>query len=363
MRLRDLVAGPVLKAVPLKFPSASRRESSTCKEVSISDSLARPRSLLRGMRSLCMFIAIGGAAFLLSSCTPTTTGAVREDVSITGQTQKLEEEGVRYNGPQYNIAILTFANKTPSRVLGVGEAATDILRTIVKKSGLEPISLTESEMREQERIITLQQTGALKTGKKVASEGFESVDFRISGAVTSYSELEEASDVLIAQSKTQVARVQVDYALVDIATGKTILAESGMGEYRKKTGGVLGFGSRSTADVGLREGALRDALTKAMTRMVEKLNSIPFQSRIVAIDGATVIIRAGTKSKIEPGAVFGVFRPGADLVDPDTGRVIGKREKKIGEIMLTSHESDRISDATVRSGVGFAVGDVVKVLK
>ncbi|MEK7773370.1 MAG: hypothetical protein AAB307_03405, partial [Deltaproteobacteria bacterium] len=95
------------------------------------------------------FIAAGGAAFLLTSCAPTTTGAVREDVSITGQTQKLDEEGVRYSGPQYNIAILTFANKTPSRALGVGEAATDILRTIIKKSGLEPISLTESEMREQ----------------------------------------------------------------------------------------------------------------------------------------------------------------------------------------------------------------------
>ncbi|MBI5826750.1 MAG: hypothetical protein HZB22_03350 [Deltaproteobacteria bacterium] len=39
----------------LKLPAACRGESSTCKEVSISDSLACPPSKLRAGRSLCMF--------------------------------------------------------------------------------------------------------------------------------------------------------------------------------------------------------------------------------------------------------------------------------------------------------------------
>ncbi|MBI5237423.1 MAG: hypothetical protein HY887_03265 [Deltaproteobacteria bacterium] len=306
---------------------------------------------------------VSSAAFIFAGCAPTMSGAVKDDVSITGQTKKLEESGFNYTGPQYNVAILNFANKTPSKVLGVGEAATDILRTIVKAAGLEPITMNEEEMKEQERLITLEQTGAVKAGKKSAAEGFESVDFRISGSVTSYSELEEASELIITQSKTQIARVQVDYALVDVSTGKSLLAESGMGEYKKKTGGVLGLGSRSTHDVGLREGALRDALTKAMTKMVDKLNSMPFTSRVLAVEGQTIIVRAGTKSKLEPGVVLSVFRAGADLVDPETGRVIGKREKKIGELMLTSHQGDRISEANVKSGTGFAVGDVIRAVK
>ncbi|MBI5886453.1 MAG: hypothetical protein HZB85_07710 [Deltaproteobacteria bacterium] len=302
------------------------------------------------------------SAMLIStaSCSPTITGAVKEDVSVTGQTGKLEEAGAQYNGPQYNVAILTFANKTPGRVLGIGEAATDILRTIVKKSGLEPISLTDDDMRAQEKMIALQQTGAVKTGLKNAAEGMESVDYRISGSITSYSELEEGSNVLVAQSKTQIARVQVDYALVDVATGRSLVAESGMGEYRKKTGGVLGLGSKSTADVGLREGALRDALTKAMTRMVEKLNQQPFQGRVLAVDGSVIIIKAGMRSRLPEGSVFDVLRPGQDLVDPDTGRVIGKREKKIGEITLTAHQNEKISEASVRAGSGFQAGDVIR---
>ncbi len=300
------------------------------------------------------------AAFFLTSCSVTTKGAVKEDITLTEQTKKLEAEGLKYNGPLYNIAIISFANKTPGKVLGVGGAATDILRTIVKKSGLEPIVLSEGEMRQQERLIALQQSGALKTGKKNAAEGFEDVDFRISGAVTSYSEYEEASDVLLAQSKTHIAKVQVDYALVDVASGKTLVAESGTGEYSKKTGGVLGFGAKSTEDVSLREGALRDALTKAMTTMIEKLNALPFRTYVLAADSDSVTIRAGTKSRLPIGTVLSVFRQGEDLVDPETGRVLGKREKKIGEIAISSHQGVYISEASIKSGIGFKAGDVVR---
>ncbi|MFQ5735273.1 MAG: CsgG/HfaB family protein [Thermodesulfobacteriota bacterium] len=309
-----------------------------------------------------LFAVLIGAAFLFTGCGPTMSGAVKEDVSLTEQTGELEQLGSMYRGPDYNIAILQFDNRTPSGTIGVGEAATDILRTIVKQAGLEPVVLTKDEMKEQERLIELQQTGALRKGRKDAAAGFESVDFRISGSITSYAEVEESINTILTQSKTRIARVQVDYALVDVSTGKTLLSESGLGEYRKKTGGILGLGSRATADPGLRDGALRDALSKAMSNMIEKLNAIPFKSRVVLVEGPSIIIRAGTRSRLEPGTTLGVYRPGRDLIDPDTGRVLGKREKKIGEITLTTHQGENISEGAVKSGAGFRAGDVVKVL-
>lgn len=299
---------------------------------------------------------------ILAGCQAATTGTVKQDVSVTGETKKLEAEGARYAGPEYTIAILKFKNMTPSRILGIGESATEILRTLIKSAGLEPVMLTEDEMREQEKLIELQQTGAVKTGK-TADDGFVDVDFRVSGAITAYSEVEEGSDVLIAQTKTQVARVQVDYALVDIATGKSLVAKSGAGEYRKTTGGVLGFGSRSTADVGLKDGALRDALSKALEEMIKELNKRPFQGRIILVEGSTVMIRAGERSRLEPGAKLAVYRAGQDLVDPETKRVIGKREKQIGEVMIVNHQGERVSEAKITSGAGFQAGDIVRVMK
>jgi len=308
--------------------------------------------------------ALAGLLIMIfAACAPTMTGQVREDVSVTGQTQRMEAAGARYSGPQYTVAIIKFANKTPSRVTGLGEAATDILRTLVKNAGLEPIDVSQEAMQQQEELIKLQQTGAVKTGKKSAAEGFESVDYRIQGAITAYSEVEEGSDLLVVQKKVQVARVQVDYSLVDVASGKSLLAESGMGEYRKETGGVLGMGSKSTADVGLRDGALRDAFSKAMTKMIEKLSAQPFQGRILLMEGQTAIIRAGEKSNLATGAKLGVYRPGQDLIDPETGRSLGKREKQIGELMLTSHQNDRVSEAKVSSGAGFQAGDIVRAIK
>ena len=312
-----------------------------------------------GMKNTFMIASL----LALAACSPTISGQVKDDASVTGQTQKLEAAGANYNGPAYTIAIIKFANKTPSKVLGIGEAATDILRTQLKSAGLEPIDVSEDAMKQQEELIKLQQTGAVKKGKKDSAEGFESVDYRVQGAITAYSEAEEGSDMLLMQKKTQIARVTVDYSLIDIATGKSLLAESGAGEYKKETGGMLGFGSRSTADVGLRDGALRDAFSKVLEKMINKLNSLPYQSKIMLIEGPTIVIRAGEKSKLAPGTKMGVYRAGQDLIDPETGRSMGKREKLIGEITLLNHQNDRISEAKATSGTGFQAGDIVRAIK
>ncbi len=312
-----------------------------------------------GMRNTVMIASL----LALAACSPTMSGQVKDDASVTGQTQKLEAAGANYHGPAYTIAIIKFANKTPSKVLGIGEAATDILRTQLKAAGLEPIDISEDALQQQEELIKHQQTGAVKMGKKSAAEGFESVDYRVQGAITAYSEAEEGKDMLIVQSKAQIARVTVDYSLIDISTGKSLLAESGAGEYRKETGGLLGFGSRSSADVGLRDGALRDAFSKVLEKMINKLTSMPYQSRIMLIEGPTVVIRAGEKSKLAAGTKLGVYRAGQDMIDPETGRSMGKREKLIGEVTLLNHQNDRISEAKITSGAGFQVGDIVRAIK
>ncbi len=301
-------------------------------------------------------------SLLFSGCT-SMGGAVKKDGSLTDQTEKLEAAGSNYAGPAYTIGIITLANKTPSKVLGIGEAATDILRTSLKQAGLEPMMLTKDELKQQDAMIELQQSGIVKTGKKDAAEGMDSIDFRISGAITAYSELSEGTNLLVTKTKTQIARVSVDYALVDIASGKTLVAKSGRGEYKKKTRKVLGLGDSSDADTSLRQGALRDAMNKAVEAMILELSNRPFQGRVLLMDGDAVIFRAGTRSKLGSGATLAVYRPGKELIDPDTGRSLGKREKKIGEIQLSSHTNENVSEGSIVSGSDFRKGDILKAIK
>ncbi len=316
------------------------------------------RTTIKG-RYLLTFLIV---PFLFSGCM-SMGGAVKQDVSLTDQTEKLEAAGANYTGPEYTIGIITLSNKTPSKILGIGKAATDILRTSLKQAGLEPIMLTKDELSDRETMILLQKTGAVKTGKKNAAQGMDSIDFRFSGAITSYSELEEGTDVLLTSTKTQIARVGVDYALVDIASGKTLVAKSGMGEYRKKTRKVLGLGSKSSADTSLRQGALRDAMNKAVEAMIIELSSRPFQTTVLMVDGDTILFKAGTRSKLDSGQQLAVYRPGKELIDPDTGRSLGRRESRIGKIRLSNHQNDSVSQGSITNGSGFKRGDILKVVQ
>ncbi|MFZ5862075.1 MAG: CsgG/HfaB family protein [Nitrospirota bacterium] len=307
-------------------------------------------------------IGIGLISAALAACSISSTGVVKDDTTLTGETQRLADAGARYTGPEYTVGIITFDNKTPSKVLGIGEAATTILRTQVEAAGLNALLLDEGELKQQKQMVDLQQSGVVKAGKKRADEGFDAVDYRLSGAITAYSEVEEGVDAVVYQSKSRVARVTVDYALVDVVTGKSLVAESGAGEYRKKTTGALGLGAKSSFDPNLRDGALRDALAKAMNKMVAKLSSQPFRGKVVLADPDSVVIRAGTRSHLSEGTELDVYRRGAEIRDPDSGELLGTKETKIGVVRISEHQNERLSTTTIVSGKGFQSGDVVKVV-
>ncbi len=304
------------------------------------------------------------AMVFFAGCGPTTTGVVKDDITITGETEKLVEAGIRYSGPQYNVAIMDFKNESSVAGWGaINREATFMLWTMLKQAGLEPVRLTDRMLRSRERLLQLEQSGVMEKGKRSAAQKLEAVDYKITGTITSYSEVEESTDILIAKTKTQIARVQVDYGLVNIATGKSLLVESGMGEYRKTTGGFFGLGSKSTSDPALRDGALRDALTKAVNKMVTKLNEQEFSSNVLAVEGPIVYIRAGEKSRFKKGTEFSVYRPGLELIDPETGRPIGRRQSQIGTIVLTEHQSRRVSLTRIKSGAGIRTGDIIRLSK
>ena len=317
--------------------------------------------MTRGIYRYLFFMV---AILLLAGCGPTTKGVVKDDITITGESEKLTEAGLDYRGPAYNIAILDFKSKVSGGGWEVlNREASGIIWTILKQAGLEPVRMSRRMLRDRERFLELEQSGVLEKGKRSASAKLEAIDYQITGSITSYSEVEEGTDILIAKTKTQIARVQVDYGLVDVASGKSLLVESGMGEYRKTTGGFFGLGSKSSSDPALRAGAMRDALTKAVYKMIEKLNEQEFVSNVLAVDGAVIYIRAGEKSRFKKGTTFSVYRPGQELVDPETGRAIGRRQSKVGEVVLIEHQSSRVSLAKIRSGVDIRSGDVIRLLK
>ena len=295
----------------------------------------------------------------LNGCAAKTSGAVRDDSSLTGISKELAPTG-EYTGPKLRVGVVNFQNKTPSKNIGIGEAAADILGTILQKTDrfiIIPQQDVASIMEQQSMGASgaIDPATAAKMGKVL---GLNAI---VTGAITAYSEAEEGSDYLVYKKKKQIARVTVDYRIVDTTTGIQFAADSGQGVYEKKTGGALGLGSKSSYDPDLRDGALRDALTKGMVNMLKQFESQEWSGRIASIKGRTVYLNAGQKTGLKVGDVLAVQELGEEILDPQTNVVLGRAPGPVkGEVIVTGFFGKDGSMATIRSGTGFKTNDLVK---
>jgi len=261
------------------------------------------------------------------------------------------------------VGVVNFLNKTPSKVMGIGEAAADILGTILQRTErfiVIPQQDIESIMAQQAQGAT----GAINPDTAAQMGQIMGLNAIVTGAVTAYSEAEEGSTYIVGGSKTQIARVTVDYRIVDTSTGVQLMADSGAGIYEKKTTKVLGMGSKAGYDSDLRDGALRDALNKAMVNMMKQLGKRKWNGRIAQVDEGSLYINAGQKSGLQVGAKLDVFRPGKDIIDPVTKMRLGSTEKKIGQALVQQNDIGEQADLSIAvstSGMGFQPGDIVKL--
>jgi curli biogenesis system outer membrane secretion channel CsgG len=292
------------------------------------------------------------------------SGAVKDDTTLTDTSKQLKTSSDvgNYKGPKLRVGVVNFQNKTPSRVLGIGEAAADILGTILQKTErfiIIPQQDLESILAQQRQGAT----GAINPDTAAKMGQILGLNAIVTGSITAYSETEEGYDYLVSKGKKQIARVTVDYRIVDTTTGVQLLADSGAGIYEKKAGSVLGMGTKAAYDTDLRDGALRDALAKAMVNMMKQLESQPWKGKIAKVAGNKLYINAGKKTGLQVGDKLDVYHVGEDIIDPDTHVKLGTTEDRVGQAIIQQNDlGDKadMSAALTTSGTAFKQGDVVK---
>jgi curli biogenesis system outer membrane secretion channel CsgG len=294
-----------------------------------------------------------------------TSGEVKDDTTRTDTSRDLKTDSSvsEYKGPKLRVGVVNFQNKTPSKVQGIGEAAADILGTILQKTE-RFIVIPQQDM---ESILSQQQlgaTGAINPDTAAKMGEIMGLNAIVTGAISAYSEAEEATKFIVGGTRTNIARVTVDYRIVDTTTGVQLLADSGAGIYEKKVTKVLGAGSEAGYDSDLRDGALRDALTKAMVNMMKQLGKRKWNGRIAQVDEGSLYINAGQKSGLNVGTKLDVFRPGKEIIDPVTKMKLGTTEKRIGQAIVQQNDIGDQADLSIASptsGTGFQPGDIVKL--
>lgn len=302
---------------------------------------------------------------LLSACGPRMAGAVRDDTTLSAASAELPQTSDvdRYLGPKLRVGVVNFQNRTPSKALGIGEAAADILGTILQRTD-RFIVIPQQDM---DSLLQQQRLGAsmaIDPDTAAKMGGILGLNAIVTGAVTAYSETEEGTDFIVGRSKKQIARVTVDYRIVDTTTGVQLMADSGAGIYEKTVTTVLGAGGRASYDPDLRDGALRDALNKAMVNMMKRLETRKWSGRIAQVDEGNLYINAGQRSGLNVGDKLDVYREGREIIDPVTKMKLGTTENLIGQALVVRNDlGDQrdLSIATPSSGSGFKPGDVVRM--
>ena len=257
------------------------------------------------------------------------------------------------------MAVVEFENKTAYGAR-LGTAAADILVTELGRTD----RFLLIERAKMSRILEEQKFGltgavdsatAAKVGKLLGAAAI------VTGAVSQFGVKTEGTELLIAQSKRQVAEAVVDVRIIDAETGQILYSESGKGEVKTKTGTFLGLGSRSSYDEALEGKALRAAIASLAGNVAAKLSGIVWSCRVAEVEGRSFYVDAGRRSGLEIGTALEVFHLGAAIKSPTTGVVIGHKESRLGRAKVVRYLSEDAAIAEMVEGGTPARGDLCRI--
>ena len=273
-------------------------------------------------------------------------------------------------GPKKTIAVMAFENKAGTVAeWNLGEGMAEMLTTalvrsnrfiVIERQAIQDV-LNEQDFGASGRTT---QFGAAKFGKILKSQ------ILVRGAVTEFGMRESGGghafrikgfDVGMSGSQAHVA---VDIRLYDSTTGQVIDSLRCDGK-ASSTGLEFGY---SESDWGFGTGAFHNtpigkatakAIDKAVYFIAIKMQGLEWEGRIIKASGGEVYINAGATGGIRVGDSFAVYRPGEELIVPQTGLSLGSEISKIGKVTVTS-VAEKFSKAQVGFGSGFKTNDIVK---
>lgn len=170
------------------------------------------------------------------------------------------------------------------------------------------------------------------------------------------------------------ATVVVDARLIDVQTAEILAVATGKGEssrggvslYGADIGGIGAGGAIDMSSSNFQNTIIGEATRKAVEGLVAEV--VQANTKIVAVKvavsglvadvaGSDVTVNIGTLAGIRAGETYEVVRPGREIKDPSTGRVIRRVTTPVGTVKITE-AGDTWATGTLTGGPA-QVGDCV----
>lgn len=232
-------------------------------------------------------------------------------------------------------------------------------------------SIVEAELVKPQKLIVVERSKLsaafdeqqlqyfVKSGGKLNFKPTtSSVSFLVYGKVTELGYEEKGySDSTVAMSSL-IGTFAADIKVVDVKTGRIKRAESvrvteNLGSQTATTGTRAGQSKSLNALYGVLQRRAAEQIARALT-----LSVVPMT--VVQVDGDTVYLNYGG-SFLQNGAELDIKAPGKELVDPNTGRVLGSSSRPVGKVRVESVYPE-YSIARITQGVpaSFATGNLAE---
>ncbi len=168
--------------------------------------------------------------------------------------------------------------------------------------------------------------------------------------------------------KESKAVVGISARIVNVDTGEVVVTASGNGESSRSGTALLGAGGGASGSGGgyadmtssnFAGTLIGEAVKKAVVSTTRQLDSsagrvpirtIRLQGLVADFSGGVIIINIGAKAGVKAGDKFEIARPGREITDPATGRVIKRITDHLGEIVIT--QVDELSATGKFTGSG-----------
>lgn len=273
-------------------------------------------------------------------------------------------------GPKKTVAVMDFENKAGvASNFRIGSGMAEMLTTSLVNSG----RFIVVERQAIQDVLTEQDFGASgRTAWEAAAKFGKILNAQIllRGAVTEFSQRSSSGGQAFRYKGFSLgmsggkAHVAVNIRLYDSTTGQILdsqrcegsASSSGLSFGYSESDWAVGTSTFKATPLGE---ATQRAIDNAVYFIIMHMQDVPWQGRIVTVKGSTIYLNCGTNSGVKIGDSFNVYRPGEELIDPETGISLGSETTMIGRVQVVEVE-DKFSKATVVNGAGFERGSIIR---
>ncbi len=282
-----------------------------------------------------------GALLLLQHSCATVQKSEVEVIKKKPQVSKVLTDEAPTRFLKRKVAIARFSNESKYGQSFFIDENKDVI-------GKQAMDILSAKLAATDKFILLERADIEKINKELKIGDLAnlniSADYLIVGSVSEFGR-KEVSDVgVFSRVKKQQAYAKVNIRLLDVSTGQIIYSAEGEGEAFSEAGSVMGVGARAGYDSTLNDKVISAAISKLVNNVIESLLDKPWRSYILSYDGGNYIISGGKSQGIRKDDVFGVYKKGKKVKNPQTNMFIELPGKLVGKVRVQTLAGDNPSN-------------------